>query len=701
MYRYIILFLSLIISITGCSQSDTEQSKGVGSSTPSTAINHSTSSTQTARIALVIGNGNYDEKFNKLQLEKLRNPVNDAIDVANALKHLGFQVILKTNVRKKTAMKQAVRDFTQRLGQQDVGMFYFSGHGFQQNNINYLVPLRADIHDDIDIEGEALPAKYVLNQMERATRGVKLMILDACRESIPDDFFRKSKGAFAGVSKGFSSSLNAPMNTLIIYATAANKVSWGGLPGERNSVYTKHLVDVLRQKPHTMVETLLKEVRYRVVQETEDTEEQQVPWESGSLITQQFCFGSCGSEEQKELEQQRAELEQQRLQLERQRAQLEREKARQKEKTRFVEEAKPIEKPAPPPSLTSPPPEIRLLDILPKASTESAFTMLFNLWGLDYTSLAGNKACQRATTQGLACLLRTGTWDELRYFNRPAVIELVTADGKQHHMVVTHLQNNTAILAIGKDIYEFSLHEINKYWLGQFLLLWHPPMLPLPVLKKGTSHKAVIWVRKHLDIIDGLNSKPHALSPRFNSTLKQRIIAFQRQHKLEPDGVVGEKTMLALQALAGEGPRLEKVLEARLSTLSSSNRYTDNSDGTVTDNRSGLIWLKNANCFGKQNWKTAKRSAAKLAHGHCGLRDGSRVGMWRLPTKNEWEAMIDKKYKWTESDTFSSVRTFYYWSSTTSVDITPNAWHVYLGDGGVFTYYERSTCYVWPVRSGV
>ena len=337
MYRYLILFLSLII--TGCSQNDTEQSKGTGSSTPSTAITHSASAEKTARIALVIGNSDYDENFNKLQLEKLRNPVNDAKDMATVLRHLGFEVILKTNARKKTAMKQAVREFIERLGQHDEALFYFSGHGFQQNNINYLVPLRADIHNDIDIEGEALPAKYVLKQMERATRGVKLMILDACRSNIPDDFFRKSKGAFSGVSKGFSSSLNAPMNTLIIYATAANKVSWGGLPGERNSVYTKHLVDVLRQQPHAMVEILLKEVRYRVVQETEDTGEPQVPWESGSLVMQPFCFGACGSEEQRKLKQQRAELEQQRVELERQRAQLERDKSRQHEEaTKLAEQ---------------------------------------------------------------------------------------------------------------------------------------------------------------------------------------------------------------------------------------------------------------------------------------------------------------------------------------------------------------------------
>ncbi len=73
-------------------------------------------------------------------------------------------------------------------------------------------------------------------------------------------------------------------------------------------------------------------------------------------------------------------------------------------------------------------------------------------------------------------------------------------------------------------------------------------------------------------------------------------------------------------------------------------RYIDNIDGAVTDNRSGLIWLKNANCFGKKNWEIAMQSAANLMNGQCGLRDGSNMGMWRLPTKEEWEAMVDKKY---------------------------------------------------------
>ncbi|HEW98674.1 MAG: hypothetical protein DRR16_24035 [Candidatus Parabeggiatoa sp. nov. 3] len=244
------------------------------------------------RIALVIGNGDYDKRLNQLGLESLDNPVNDARDMAAVLESLGFEVILKTNLRKKKAMKQAVRHFARRLKRGGkVGVFYFSGHGFQHNNVNYLVPLRADLHSRHDIEDEALSAKYVLNWMESSHQGVNVMILDACRNSILDEFLRKSKGAFAGVSKGFSS-MSAPIGTLIAYATAPNTTSWGGLPHERNSVYTKHLLKELRQNAHVRISDLFMAVRKRVIVETKTAPELQVPWELNSL-TQGFCFGQC------------------------------------------------------------------------------------------------------------------------------------------------------------------------------------------------------------------------------------------------------------------------------------------------------------------------------------------------------------------------------------------------------------------------
>jgi len=150
----------------------------------------------------------------------------------------------------------------------------------------------------------------------------------------------------------------------------------------------------------------------------------------------------------------------------------------------------------------------------------------------------------------------------------------------------------------------------------------------------------------------------------------------------------------------------------------SSYRYTDNGDGTVTDNRSGLVWLKKANCFGRQNLKKAMQKAANLASGQCGLRDGSRRGMWRLPSKDEWKAMVDKKYAkrdwsqpaisnaagtglWKEGDAFSGVQAVYYWSSTEYANLSGYAWSVNLSYGNVLTDVKYNAYYVWPVRRRV
>lgn len=135
-----------------------------------------------AKIALVIGNSAYNKNYSVLKLDKLPNSVNDAIDIAAELRKLGFEVILKTNVGKR-AMENAVRDFSRRLRQRGtVGLFFFSGHGFQHNNLNYLIPLKADIHSQIDIDYKAFKADYVLRHMETYNRnGVNIIILDACR----------------------------------------------------------------------------------------------------------------------------------------------------------------------------------------------------------------------------------------------------------------------------------------------------------------------------------------------------------------------------------------------------------------------------------------------------------------------------------------------------------------------------------------
>jgi len=96
-------------------------------------------------------------------------------------------------------------------------------------------------------------------------------------------------------------------------------------------------------------------------------------------------------------------------------------------------------------------------------------------------------------------------------------------------------------------------------------------------------------------------------------------------------------------------------------------------------------------------------SAAKLADGNCDLEDGSEEGDWRLPTKEEWEEVVDDEdYSFDVlEDAFSAVLTYYYWSSTTFATVTDYAWGVYLGDGNV-DYDDKAITYyfVWPVRGG-
>ena len=142
------------------------------------------------------------------------------------------------------------------------------------------------------------------------------------------------------------------------------------------------------------------------------------------------------------------------------------------------------------------------------------------------------------------------------------------------------------------------------------------------------------------------------------------------------------------------------------------NRFVDLGNGTVRDTSTGLIWHKNANCFGTKDWDAAMDTAAALHTGECGLTDGSSKGDWRLPTKEEWEVLFDKNYygptlsnaagtgQWSEGDAFNNVQSRFYWSSTTYEAYTDGAWRVHMSNGYVDGYPTTFYYYVWPVRGG-
>ena len=127
------------------------------------------------RFALVIGNADY-------QTAPLRNPVNDAQDIAGALEGLGFEVIHRENAD-RGEMRAAVREFSRRIRQGGVGLFYFAGHGMQVDGSNYLIPVGANIEEEFEVVDEAVDAASVLRAMEDADNALNIIILDACRNN--------------------------------------------------------------------------------------------------------------------------------------------------------------------------------------------------------------------------------------------------------------------------------------------------------------------------------------------------------------------------------------------------------------------------------------------------------------------------------------------------------------------------------------
>src|SRR5262244_3228724 len=127
------------------------------------------------RTALVIGNAAYD-------FGSLRNPVNDATDITAALRQLGFDVTLQLNADLR-GMHEAIDTFSHQLRQGGAGLFYFAGHGVQVGGENYLIPIRARISRQQDVQYEAVPVGRILGGMEDAENQLNIIILDACRDN--------------------------------------------------------------------------------------------------------------------------------------------------------------------------------------------------------------------------------------------------------------------------------------------------------------------------------------------------------------------------------------------------------------------------------------------------------------------------------------------------------------------------------------
>lgn len=216
--------------------------------------------------------------------------------------------------------------------------------------------------------------------------------------------------------------------------------------------------------------------------------------------------------------------------------------------------------------IVSPPKPVATLESWLESSqtgtdTESAMQLLFERWGLDFAALSGATGCERALNAGLHCLYQTGTWNNLRRYNRPAVIELQDSANRKYHVLVASLSADSVQLKLGDARQEFSLSDVERLWFGKYLLLWEPPMPNQETLRFGDRGEAVLWVRDALARYRGEPLAPDS-NDLFDKELTVQLRDFQRRQKLTVDGIVGEITLAQLQGfLPGKLPTLSTDME--------------------------------------------------------------------------------------------------------------------------------------------
>lgn len=229
------------------------------------------------RVALVVGNSAY------VHAGALANPVNDANEVAAALKDAGFGVILGLDLDKR-AFDAKVREFSRVLAAADVGIFYYAGHGLQVAGRNHLVPVDAQLQSERDLDFESVSLDFILKQMELEREGkTNIVFLDACRDNPLARNLARSMGTrSASIGQGLAQ-VQTGVGTFIAYSTQPGNVALDGQGA--NSPFTAALAKAIKQPGRNLTAVMI-DVRRQVLAATNG---RQVPWDH-SALTGDFYF---------------------------------------------------------------------------------------------------------------------------------------------------------------------------------------------------------------------------------------------------------------------------------------------------------------------------------------------------------------------------------------------------------------------------
>jgi general secretion pathway protein A len=184
----------------------------------------------------------------------------------------------------------------------------------------------------------------------------------------------------------------------------------------------------------------------------------------------------------------------------------------------------------------------------------AAFRRLLSLWG---TAMADDKnPCGQAAKAGLSCLEQRGSWAQVRALNRPAILTLTDDHGQRHRVVLSALDDRFATLNLGEHNQRVPIDEVSRDWFGEFTVVWKPKTLHTRLLTVGMKGDEVRWLRRSLNALQGAASDPQ-YGDVYDEDLAIAVQNFQREHRLNVDGIAGVQTQVVLDtALAEPGSPL-------------------------------------------------------------------------------------------------------------------------------------------------
>jgi len=223
------------------------------------------------KLALIIGINNYPR-------DPLKYCINDATDLKTTLQRIDFDVSFRENCN-LSEFYNIVNTFADTIQPNDLVLFYFAGHGKQNEDDNYLLPSDYDYdyreHEHDYIVKHAVNVKYIMKKIDDRKCRITIYLLDCCRNLVRMRAINANQGLLP---------MHAPLQTLIVFVCAPGKAVQDETRNNRNGIFIENLLSYIAM-PNKDIEEVMKDVASDVYSQTGGF---QLPYRTTSLINKVF-----------------------------------------------------------------------------------------------------------------------------------------------------------------------------------------------------------------------------------------------------------------------------------------------------------------------------------------------------------------------------------------------------------------------------